>query len=609
MKRRASFVYILIITLVFELGFFFSLEAASEGGRAVRVGIYNNPPLQSMSEAGKPVGFVVDILDYVAKKEDWNLEFVPCNWDDCLKLLAQGQIDILGAIAFSPERAQRFDFNQETVISNWGVIFAQLGENNIDITDMAGWTVAAIESDIHTAALKDLLRRFDINAYFLYVPDYNAAMKAVEANNADAAVVNHLFAMERQGKYRLSETSILFNPIEVHFATGKGANAELLTALDKYIREIKADSKSMYYQSLHQWFGDAPQPGIPRWVFWMIAAILGLVVLMLGGNLFLRQEIQRRTAELQTSELRFRSLIEQAGDAIFLNDFEGHFLEVNPQACESLGYSREELLTMTVADINTEFFPLEIRQRFWNELRPGEPVTVPGRHRRKDGSTFPVEIRIGLIEFAGQKAILGFARDVSDRVYAEAERERLLQRQNAVNRLALALGEYGDLDTLYQIIYEQVTTLMDAPAFIISLFNPDTQLIHAAFMAVEGKILDVSQFPPIPLQAEDMGGQSQVIRSGEPLYLPDCSVIQWERVDVSYRIQDDGRIVPGLPPAEEQADSPRSAMFAPMKIEGNVIGVMQVQSKQLNAYSQEDLESFTALANMAAIAVNSANLI
>ncbi|NOZ71849.1 MAG: GAF domain-containing protein, partial [Chloroflexi bacterium] len=99
------------------------------------------------------------------------------------------------------------------------------------------------------------------------------------------------------------------------------------------------------------------------------------------------------------------------------------------------------------------------------------------------------------------------------------------------------------------------------------------------------------------------------IRSGEPLYLPDCGIIQWKRVDVSYRIQDDGTIVPGLPPAEEQDDSPRSAMFAPMKIEGKVIGVMQVQSKQLNAYSQEDLESFTALANMAAIAVNSANLI
>lgn len=607
MKRYLPARYFLIITIV--LGLVFTMGLAPVAGRSVRVGIYYNPPLQSLDEEGGAEGFMVDILDYIAEKENWSLEFAPCIWSQCLTQLAEGKIDLLGAIAYSPERAQRFDFNQETVISNWGVIFAQPGQTNIDITDLDGWRIAAIENDIHTTALKDLLKRFDILAHFLYVSDYRAAMEAVEANTADAALVNHLFAMENQGKYSASETSILFNPIKVHFATGKGTHADLLTALDKHIHELKVDPNSLYYQSLHKWFGGAPSPQIPRWIVWTLVVILGLAVMLLGGNLFLRHEIRRRTADLQASETRFRTLIEQAGDAVFLCDFEGNFLEVNQQACNSLGYSREELLALTITDVNARFSSPKAIQDMWRKLRPGEPVTITGEHRRKDGSTFPVEIRVGLIKFGGQKTILEMARDVSFRQEAEAERERLLRRQNAVNRLALALGEYRDLSSLYHLIYEQVTALMDAPAFIITLFDSTTQLIHVAFMAIDGSALDVSQFPVIPLQAEGKGRQSQVIRTGEPLYLPDYREVLQRNIGTIYSVEEDGSIVPGPPSAEELDDSTKSAIFAPMKIRGKVIGVMQVQSKQLDAYTQEDVESLTALANMAAIAVNSASLI
>jgi signal transduction histidine kinase len=64
----------------------------------------------------------------------------------------------------------------------------------------------------------------------------------------------------------------------------------------------------------------------------------------------------------------------------------------------------------------------------------------------------------------------------------------------------------------------------------------------------------------------------------------------------------------GPPPPEEQEDSVNSALFVPMKIEGKTIGVMQVQSHRLDAYTQEDIDLIAAMANVAAVAVQNARL-
>src|ERR1022692_3510189 len=61
---------------------------------------------------------------------------------------------------------------------------------------------------------------------------------------------------------------------------------------------------------------------------------------------------KKAEAALRESEDRFRTLIEQASDAFFLHDSDGRFLEVNRQACESLGYTREEMLGMPVFDVD-----------------------------------------------------------------------------------------------------------------------------------------------------------------------------------------------------------------------------------------------------------------
>jgi PAS domain S-box-containing protein len=131
---------------------------------------------------------------------------------------------------------------------------------------------------------------------------------------------------------------------------------------------------------------------------------------------------------LRESESRFRTFVDHATDAFFVLDEEGKVVDVNRQACESLGYSREELIGMTPFDFDPDVSPAlleELEQRF----NKGEVLTFETRHKRKDGTVFPVEIRIRPFQQGVNSFRLALVRDITDRKQAEQERERLRQLQ------------------------------------------------------------------------------------------------------------------------------------------------------------------------------------
>ncbi|MGV7929763.1 MAG: PAS domain S-box protein [Spirochaetota bacterium] len=116
-------------------------------------------------------------------------------------------------------------------------------------------------------------------------------------------------------------------------------------------------------------------------------------------------------AALRESEGRLRGLFDQAADAIFVHDLDGRFIDVNRVACESLGYTREELLGMTVGDVDPDTDSQPFPSTRWEDL----PATFSARHRRKDGSVFPVEIRLGYMQWEGERMVLAIARNTSGR--------------------------------------------------------------------------------------------------------------------------------------------------------------------------------------------------
>jgi PAS domain S-box-containing protein len=144
-----------------------------------------------------------------------------------------------------------------------------------------------------------------------------------------------------------------------------------------------------------------------------------------------RRELTRARTEaaLRRSESEFRTVFESANDAIFISAPDGRILEINGVACRTLGYSREEFLGMNLQDVNCPEDAARVEDRSRNFDQTGSVFEV--RHMHKNGSLLPAEINARPFVFQGKPAILGVARDITERKRHEAEldlRARELER-------------------------------------------------------------------------------------------------------------------------------------------------------------------------------------
>jgi two-component system sensor histidine kinase/response regulator len=142
------------------------------------------------------------------------------------------------------------------------------------------------------------------------------------------------------------------------------------------------------------------------------------------------------TARLQAMT---QSTIDHTSDAAFWIDQDGRLVYANRAACQSLGYSREELLTLTVDDIDP-LFPRDQWPERWQLLKTIGSQTLESRHRTRDGITFPVEISTNYLEFEGRGYICAFARDISrhqefEKALRQAEAKYRSIFENAVEGL------------------------------------------------------------------------------------------------------------------------------------------------------------------------------
>jgi PAS domain S-box-containing protein len=218
--------------------------------------------------------------------------------------------------------------------------------------------------------------------------------------------------------------------------------------------------------------------GEVRW--WVVKGVRLSPTRFLG---FVSDTTYRKRIEdaLRESEGKYRSLFNQSTEGICVHDLEGRIHDVNEMACTQSGYSREELLSRTVFDghpgQSTTFPPKAEILRTWDQWAPGQRFVIEAEHQRKDGTVFPVEISMGVVQYGNEKAILALIKDITERKVAE---EKLLETT-----------EY--LQNLFD--YANAPIIVWDPEYVITRFNhafEDLTLISE--QEVLGQRLDI-MFP------------------------------------------------------------------------------------------------------------------
>jgi PAS domain S-box-containing protein len=157
----------------------------------------------------------------------------------------------------------------------------------------------------------------------------------------------------------------------------------------------------------------------------------------------LEDRVRERTAELRDSEQRFRTFVDHAADAFFVLDLEeSTVFDVNREACESLGYTRDELIGKTASLFDVDMNRTAV-ESIAERAAGGETVFDTHWHRRKDGSLFPVEVHTSVLWYCGRRFLLKMARDITDRLRAEEERQKLRELEAEIahiNRVSM-MGE------------------------------------------------------------------------------------------------------------------------------------------------------------------------
>ncbi|MBN2283823.1 MAG: PAS domain S-box protein [Deltaproteobacteria bacterium] len=213
--------------------------------------------------------------------------------------------------------------------------------------------------------------------------------------------------------------------------------------------------------------GDEEEHGLLREVAGDIAFAL--------YSIEVEEERRGMVEALRESESKFRSLVEQAAEMLFLHDTSGRIIDVNRETIRNTGYTREELLGMTVFDIDPDAGDRRDVEIYWEALKPEDPTaTFEVRHRRKDGSIYPAEVILSKIVLAKGHCMLGLARDITERKEAEERIERSLREK----------------ETLLAEIHHRVKNNMQVMMSLLSLQseNTDDAGIQALLRECESRI-------------------------------------------------------------------------------------------------------------------------
>lgn len=324
----------------------------------VTVAYEQNPPMAGTASNGRAQGIMIDLIEEVAYREGWTIKYAPCVWNKCLENLENSSVDLLVGIAYTPERAVKYSYNQHTVISNWGLLYSRPELKIETYAHLSGKRIAVVKNDVYCNTFIKMIQQFNIHCDLVYAENFKEVFDMIDWGEVDAGVANRFFSLLNEKNFKVKATPIIFSPVSVQVAAPKGANSMVLQAFDRRLETMKKDRSSIYHQSLRRWLGiEGGGYVLPRWAWWLVIAIVGGTALLTVFVAILRREVRRKTADIlhevnerRKSEEQLRLVLDNMQEIFVQTELDGTITFIS-NGIELLGYVPESLNGSSFANL------------------------------------------------------------------------------------------------------------------------------------------------------------------------------------------------------------------------------------------------------------------
>jgi len=394
----------------------------------LRVGVYENPPKLVMDPNGQVSGILGDLLQVIALQENWKLVAVPCYWNDCLELLAKGEIDLLPDVATSSERTEFYDFHNTAALLSWSQIYVNREHNLSSLLELDGKRLALLKGSIQYDYLRQLAENFNIDVTFVVVDTQQAAFAALSDGIADAVTANNFISELKAAELNLRPTPVVFQPSRLFFAVPKNKHGEVLKAIDSYLQQWQADANSPYFTVLKKWNSSTSKMTIPKEIWWLLIALVVGFLSALMFLLLMRRRVKEKNISLRQTQQNLNVILDSVDAHIYIKDLQLRYQYVNKNVCKLIGLDEKEILGKTDAILFDRDTCKTLQEHDLRVIKQGERIveeeinTVLGSDKPQ---TF-LSVKLPLRQEDGSiYALCGISTDITDYLLIQKQLRKL----------------------------------------------------------------------------------------------------------------------------------------------------------------------------------------
>ncbi|MDW7675405.1 MAG: EAL domain-containing protein [Bacillota bacterium] len=295
MNRRGTIILLILLTIVTTFPPPTYATITNEFNIVVGDDI-DYPPYSFLDADGRPSGFNIELAEAVLAVMGLKAEFRLGNWNEIRKQLEIGEINVISGMFSSPERLERYDFTTKHTISS-GDVFTRKEMRITNIQELAGATVVVQEDDI----VYEYLVNENLNIEFVKVATVADALRLVSMGKYDYAAVLKVpghYIIDSLGFTDLRANNLLIGQNEYSMAVQKN-NENLLLILNSGLKILKINGQ--YQEIYDKWLGVYEEQRLwdqVKQYTWLVAAIFGIILLLVVWSITLRRTVASRTMEL-----------------------------------------------------------------------------------------------------------------------------------------------------------------------------------------------------------------------------------------------------------------------------------------------------------------------